>query len=164
MKLNLQQMTEDYGKEVMDIFNYYAENSFSAYPESKLPYEFYGKFLEMTRNYPAYVMKDGDSGKVLGFCFLRAYNPFPVFKQTAEISYFIKKEEVGKGIGKKALLMLEADAKRLGITTILASITSENERSIKFHQKNGFTECGRLRHVGKKFGKSFDIIWMQKDL
>lgn len=32
---------------VMDIFNYYIENSFSAYPERKLPYEFFDTFLNM---------------------------------------------------------------------------------------------------------------------
>ncbi len=164
MNLEFERMTEDYAKEVMDIFNYYVENSFSAYPESKLPYEFYGKLLEMINNYPAYVIKDKDSGKVAGFCFLRAHNPFPVFKETAELSCFLEKDEVGKGIGKKALCILEEDAKRVGIKTLLVNISSENAQSINFHQKNGFKECGRFSMIGKKMGRHFDVIWMQKDI
>lgn len=42
-----------------------------------------------------------------------AYNPFPVFQETAEISCFLEKGEVGKGIGKEALVMLEEDGKIL---------------------------------------------------
>jgi phosphinothricin acetyltransferase len=164
MNIKFEEMTQDYGKDVIDIFNYYAENSFAAYPDSQMPYEFYGKILEMTKNYPAYVIRDVESNKVSGFCFLRAYNPFPVFRETAEISYFIDKDYVGQGIGKKALGILEEDAKKLGVKTILASITSLNTSSIKFHQKNGFKECGRLLQVGRKFGKYFDILWMQKDI
>jgi hypothetical protein len=30
---------------VMDIFNYYIENSFAAYPEKKFPYQFFDMFL-----------------------------------------------------------------------------------------------------------------------
>ena len=164
MNIKFNRMSKENSREVMDIFNYYVENGFAAYPETKLPYEFYGMFLEMTKNYPAYVLKNTDSEKVLGFCFLRAYNPFPVFRETAEISYFLEKDEVGKGIGKEALRRLEVDAKNAGINRLLASISSENSESIKFHSKNGFIECGKLCKVGKKQGKYFDVIWMEKEL
>lgn len=164
MNIKFNRMSKENSREVMDIFNYYVENGFAAYPETKLPYEFYGMFLEMTKNYPAYVLKNTDSEKVLGFCFLRAYNPFPVFRETAEISYFLEKDEVGKGIGKEALRRLEVDAKNAGINILLASISSENSESIKFHSKNGFIECGKLYKVGKKQGKYFDVIWMEKEL
>jgi phosphinothricin acetyltransferase len=55
-------------------------------------------------------------------------------------------------------------AKEKGITSILASISSLNERSINFHRKNGFIECGRFREIGKKKGKTFDVVYMQKML
>lgn len=157
-------MTQEYSKEVMDIFNYYVENSYAAYPESKLPYEFFNKFLEMTKSYPAFVMKNKDTDKIIGFCFLHPYHPFPVFQQTAEITYFIEKNEVGKGIGKKALEKLEEEAKLIGITQLLVDISSENKQSINFHKKNGFKECGRFHKVGKKKGKNFDVVWMEKPL
>jgi len=155
-------MSSEHGKEVMDIFNYYIENSFAAYPDRKLPYEFYAKFLEMTKGYPAYVIKLNN--QIEGFCFIRAFNPFPAFKETAEITYFIKKESIGKGIGKQALDKLELEAKNMGITKILASISSRNIESLSFHKKYGFIESGRLQGIGKKFNKNFDVIWMQKDL
>lgn len=164
MDIQFERMAAEYGKEVMEIFNYYIENSFATYPDSKLPDEFYGRFLEMTKNYPAYIIKRRDSCAVIGFCFLRAYNPFPAFKHTAEISYFIDKDEVDKGIGKKALKNLEQDAKRLGIKILLASISSRNTPSIVFHEKNGFNECGRFYGIGEKKGQVFDQIWMQKNI
>lgn len=164
MDVKFEQIAQCHGKEVMDIFNYYAMNSFAAYPESRLPYEFYGKFLEMAKNYPAYIIKGDENDRIIGFCFLRAYSPFLSFRETAEISSFIDKDYVGKGIGKKALRILEEDAGKLDIKTILASITSENTASLIFHQRNGFSECGRLHRVGKKFGKYFDVVLMQKNI
>jgi len=157
-------MTEKHGKEVIDIFNYYVENSYSAYPEQKRPYEFFGKFVEMTKGYPAYVIKNNTTGKVIGFCFLRAYNPMPVFRETAEISCFLEKDEVGKGIGKDALRLLEKEGNKMGIKYLLASISSFNEQSLHFHKKNGFIECGRFLNIGKKNGVDFDVVWMEKEI
>ena len=42
------------------------------------------------------------------------------------------------------LSYLETAGKTQQISTILASISSLNERSIRFHEKHGFTECGRF--------------------
>ena len=158
----VEKMSEEHRNEIMDIYNYYAENSMSAYSEKKLPYDYYNRFLEMTGGYPAYALKSDN--RVAGFCFIRAYNPFPAFKATAEITYFLPKDFSGKGIGKLALDRLETDAAEMGINTLLASITSENIPSLKFHEKYGFTVCGRFSGIGKKFGRSFDIVWMEKKL
>lgn len=164
MDIKFEPMTEEHGREVMDIFNYYVENSYAAYPEQSLPYQFFGMFLEMTRGYPAYVIKNNDSAKVVGFCFLRAYNPMPAFRETAEISYFLDKEEVGRGIGREALGLLEREGGKMGIKYILANISSRNKQSLDFHSKNGFAECGRFLNIGRKKGKNFDVVWMEKEI
>lgn len=57
--------------------------------------------------------------------FLRAYNPFPTFKNTSEISYFINDKYSGKGLGKMALKKLINVAREQGVTTILASMSSK---------------------------------------
>jgi len=164
MNVRFEAMAEKHGAEVMDIFNYYVEHGFSAYPETRLPERFFDKFLEITKGYPAFVMVDASSQKVIGFCFLRAYNPFPAFKKTAEISYFIKPDYTGKGLGTMALKKLEREAKNTGVKVILASISSKNEQSLVFHKRNVFFECGKFRGIGEKKCITFDVVWMQKDL
>ena len=59
---------------------------------------------------------------------------------------------------------LETAGKAQGIRTILASISSLNEGSIRFHERHGFIECGRFRNVGLKRGMVYDTVWMQKDI
>ncbi len=149
---------------VIDIYNHYIENSYAAYPEKKMPYEFFDTFLEKTKGYPAFTIKNGSTNKIVGFCYLKAHHPFSVFKETTEITYFIEPSEVGKGIGKKALQLLAEKGKNMGIKQILASISSLNEQSLTFHLKNGFKECGRFDRIIKKNGIYFDIIWMQKEI
>jgi L-amino acid N-acyltransferase YncA len=163
MNIKLEPLTEKHQKEVMDIFNHYVENSYAAYPEDKLPYEFFEKFLQMCTGYPAIVAQD-ENRNILGFGMLRAYNPLPTFSQTAEITYFVKPESTGKGTGKIMLDYLVQEGKKKGLTSILASISSLNERSINFHRKNGFVECGRFNNMGKKKHNIFDVVYMQRTL
>jgi L-amino acid N-acyltransferase YncA len=148
-------------EEIIDLFNHYIEHSFAAYPEQKVPYEFFTFFLETSRNYPSVVARLPD-GNVAGFGLLRAHNPIPSFRHTAEITYFIQPGLTGNGLGSRILARLESEGKLKGITTILASISSLNKGSIRFHEQHGFTPCGRFVNVGMKRGVTFDTIWMQK--
>jgi phosphinothricin acetyltransferase len=157
-----EKLSDEHRTSVMDIFNFYIENEFSAYPEEKLNYDYYDNFLTISNKYPAFAIKVKD--KIVGFCFLNSYNPASSFKETAQITYFIDNDFKGKGIGKMALNKLEIEAKKDGIENILANIASVNKESLAFHSKNGFTKCGEFENIIKKQNKKFNIIWMQKKL
>jgi phosphinothricin acetyltransferase len=148
-------------EEVIDTFNYYIENSFAAYPENRVPYEFFNLFLQAISGYPNAVVRDKKKNFV-GFCMLRPHSPMPTFSGTAEISYFIRPEFTGKRIGSLMLEYLLSGAGEKGLHCVLASISSLNEGSIRFHSQRRFSECGRFREAGKKNGKFFDTVWMQK--
>jgi len=161
MDYHFEPLTARDRKPVIDTFNYYIENSFAAYPEEKVDYDFFDIILTMTRGYPAISVKTG-AGEFTGFAFLHAYHPMPAFKRAAQITYFLDPDHTGEGIGKAVLGRLINEAKKLSIDSLLANISSLNERSIDFHLKNGFTECGRFKKIGRKHGRDFDLVWMQK--
>ena len=163
MEYSISAITEEDRKPIMDMFNYYVENSFAAYPESRLPYQAFDMLLQMSKELPRVTIKDRN-GQLLGFGMLRTYNPMSAFSHTVEITYFIAADHTGRGLGKLLLEFLEYAGREKGIKTILASISSLNPGSINFHRKNGFVECGCFKQVGKKNGKLFDLIWMQKML
>lgn len=146
---------------VIDIFNHYIENTFAAYLDRKVPYDFYDIFLSMMKGYPSAALLL-DTAEVAGFCFLRAHNPLPAFARAADITYFLRPGHTGNGLGKIALEFLTMAAKPMGIDTVMASVSSLNEYSLRFHGKNGFRECGRFSKIGRKFGRDFDVVWFQK--
>ncbi len=154
-------VSKEDGVAVIDIFNYYVENSFAAYPEDPVAYQFFDLFLNMSAGYPFLVAKDGE-GNVLGFALLRPHSPMPVFSRAAEITCFISPQHIGKGIGKAMQERLVHEAREKGMTTILAGISSLNSASLAFHKKRGFQECGRFQKIGRKWGQDFDVVWMQK--
>lgn len=147
-------------KEIVDIFNHYIETSFAAFPDHPLPYDAFEAILNKCKGYPTVAAKN-DHGAVLGFGLLHAYNTFPVFSGTAELTYFIRPEWTGRGIGTVMLDYLCQKARERGLSTLLASISSLNAQSLRFHQRKGFQQCGCFRNVGKKGNETFDIIYMQ---
>ncbi|AKB27375.1 GCN5-related N-acetyltransferase [Methanosarcina siciliae T4/M] len=161
MKYYMVPMSPEDRETVIDIFNHYIENSFAAYPEKKVPYEFFEFFLRNTAGYPTVAAKD-ENKNLLGFGMLHPHSPMPTLAGTAEITYFIRPEFTGKGIGAAMLGYLLEGAGEKGLHCILANISSLNDGSIRFHLNHGFEECGRFREVGKKKGKLFDTVWMQK--
>jgi len=148
---------------VIDLFNYYIENTYAAYPERPVPYEFFDLLLAVSKEYPTVALR-GSDGALAGFGMLRAHNPMPAFARTAEITYFIRPELTGRGFGSAMLEHLEAEGKKRGISCILASISSKNEGSLRFHARHGFMACGRFRNVGEKWGTLFDTVWMEKEI
>lgn len=148
----------------MRIFNHYVVNGTAAFSDAELPESFYPQILERVKGYPAYAVVDHQDGKVAGFCFLSAYKPVPTFRETATITYFIDPSHLGQGIGRRCLGRLEEDAMKQGIRQIIAEISSENEQSMSFHARQGFVHAGRLKNVGFKLGRAFDIVYMQKEL
>ena len=148
---------------VIDIFNYYVEHSFAAYPEKAVPYEFYETLLKMSQGFPSGALR-GKSGEIIGFGMLRPYSPMPTFSMTAEATYFIDQEHTGQGLGTILLDYLIEGGKKMGLNSILASVSSLNEASMKFHLRHGFAECGRFSNIGRKQGQVFDVVYYQKML
>jgi len=163
MNFRFEPMTEEHRKPVVDIFNYYVENSFAAYPEGKVGYESFDRFLGMAKGYPAVVVKS-EAGEIAGFAFLHPYYPLNTFQRTAEITYFFRPENARKGLGRAVLDQFILEARGMGIDRLVASISSRNEASLAFHRKQGFVECARFKEVGRKFGQSFDLVWMLKEI
>ncbi|MBZ0090395.1 MAG: GNAT family N-acetyltransferase [Thermoanaerobaculia bacterium] len=163
MTFTLSPLTADDREPVLAIFNHYVVNSFAAYPENEVPPAFYDTLLGMCRGYPNAAVRDAAS-EVVGFGLLRPFHPASTFAASAEISYFLRPEATGQGVGERLLDFLLDGARKQGITQVVASISSRNEGSLRFHQRHGFVECGRFRDIGRKRGEAFDVVYCQRTL
>lgn len=165
MDYQFQKISEEYRTPVIDIFNHFIENGFAAYPEECVPYEFFDMLNTMTHGYPTIVIiPTGQPQKVVGFAFMRPYHPLKTFRRTAMVSYFLMPEATRQGLGQRIVEFFVLEAKKIGVDTLLADISSLNGPSLRFHEKMGFTRCGCFARVGRKFNKDFDVVWMQKIL
>ncbi len=156
--VTIREMEEKDREAVMKIFNYYTATSFAAYPEGPLPHQFFGLLREGSISA---IVLEGDSC-ITGFGLLKPFLPFPVFRKTGMLTYFIAPNATRAGLGGRLLERLNDEAKKRGMTMLVANMSSRNDASISFHRRYGFREAGNLHDVGEKFGESFGILWMQK--
>jgi L-amino acid N-acyltransferase YncA len=163
MEYTFENMKDSHRKAVVDIYNFFIKNSYAAYPDETFGYEIFDYFKKISAGYPAVVVKDG-SGKIVGFAFMSSFHPVETFRKTAAISYFIMPGHTRKGVGRALLDRFEKESRRIDVEIILAHVSSLNTDSLRFHEANGFVECGRLCGVGTKFGREFDVVWFQKRL
>jgi L-amino acid N-acyltransferase YncA len=54
MQFTIEPVRKEDGNAIIDIFNYYVENSFAAYPEDPVPYAFFDFFVNMSEGYPSW--------------------------------------------------------------------------------------------------------------
>jgi phosphinothricin acetyltransferase len=156
--MKIREMQESDKDAVMRLFNHYAASSFAAYPDGPLPPQFFGLLQDGALSA---VVLEGEGG-VAGFGLLKPFLPFPVFRKTGMLTCFIAPDMVGKGFGSRLLEQLVQDAKKKGMTMLIANMSSKNEASISFHKHHGFSEAGNLAGVGEKFGEPFGVLWMQR--
>jgi phosphinothricin acetyltransferase len=145
---------------LLQIFNYYAVNTFAAYPSGPVPPAFMD---HVTDGAIAFRVCEA-GGDVCGFSLMKPFLPFQTCRQTATVTYFLSPPHTGKGVGSLLLSDLITIARKQGIRTLLANIASKNEASLRFHEKNGFTPCGRFHDAGIKFGEPFDIVWFERHI
>ena len=149
--------------EMAGIFNYYVEHSFATYTDAPVSVERFEALMSFGAGYPAFVAHDGD-GTLAGFGLLRPYSPIPAFDRAAELTCFLAKGYTGRGIGTMMLEALESGAAELGIESIVATVSSLNAESLRFHLARGFVEQGRLVGIGSRGGRRFDVVYLQKML
>jgi len=162
MRYSIRPVTDQDAEAVVNIFNHYVSHSFAAFPEEKVGLKFFNELRKLSKGYPFYIVETDN--ETVGFGLVRPYHRSRVFKRTAELTYFILPDHLRQGLGTRLLEALTSEARKLGIDTVLATVSSLNEISVNFHKKHGFAEYCILKRVGRKFDQDFDVIYMQKFL
>lgn len=162
MNAQIRAVSDSDWESITGIFNHYVEHSFAAYPDRPVDESFVRSLRDADTAYPFVVAEKDD--EVIGFAFMRPYHPTSTMRRTGVVTYFIHPDHTGRGIGAEFLDHLLEAGRDLGVENFLAHVSSLNPGSIRFHLKHGFTECGRIVDVGVKNGRSFDMVWLQKQL
>ena len=147
-----------------ELYNYYIENTCITLEEEPVtPEEFGARVARITKDYPYIVARDG-AGKPIGYAYLDVFNARSAYRCTADLSIYVAHSCRGGGVGQKLYAEIERLGRERGIENLISIITSDNEGSLRFHRKNGFTEIGVMSAVAFKFGKYLDVSFFQKHL
>ena len=105
---------------------------------------------------------ENETNEVVGWCALKPVSKREVYKGVAELSIYFDNEYQGKGLGSVLLKKLILDSESHGFWTLQANIFSENEASLRFHQKNGFRIVGMRKKIGKLNNEWKDVVMLER--
>lgn len=105
------------------------------------------------------------AGQLLGYAYAGPFRPRPAYRFCVEDSIYLDAAARGQGIGTLLLAELVARCEAAGARQMVAVIgDSANAGSIGVHAAAGFRAAGRIDHVGWKFGRWLDVVFMQRAL
>lgn len=152
---------------IVTIFNHAVRETFSIWSETETTLEQRKTWLAARTGagFPVIVAVDPRQPKdVLGYGSFGVFRDFPGYVKTVEHSVYVASAAQRRGIGRAVLVELVARAKAKGLAAMVGGIDSANDASIALHEQLGFEVQGNLKGVGRKFGKSLDLVFMVKAL
>jgi L-amino acid N-acyltransferase YncA len=116
----------------------------------------------LTRGWPFLAIEV--EGKLAGYAYASQFRDRAAYAHTCENSIYIDPDRRGTGLGKRLLAALIGEAQARGFEQMIAVIGGGEPASVALHARCGFEHAGRMKRVGRKFGRVLDTVYMQRDL
>ncbi|AOL95001.1 GNAT family N-acetyltransferase [Porphyrobacter sp. LM 6] len=104
------------------------------------------------------------NGGVVAYAYAARFRDRAAYAHTCEDSIYVSHAARGGGIGTALLSALIEAARASGFEQMIAVVGGGEPASVALHAKCGFVHAGRMRNVGRKFGRLLDTVYMQRDL
>ena len=105
-----------------------------------------------------------EGAKVIGFATYAQFRGGVGYARTMEHTILLSPGAQGRGLGRALMAALEDHARKGGAISLFAGVSAENPAGRAFHAAMGFAEVAILQRVGFKFGRTMDLVLMQKFL
>lgn len=166
--IQIRTASADDAKALLEIYTPYVEKTAITF-EYDIPtlQEFENRINRTLKNYPYLVAEQ--NGELLGYAYTGPFVGRAAYGWSAEVSIYLKETKRKMGIGRRLYDALEQISKAQNILNLNACIgytEMEDEHltnnSMEFHAHMGYTLVGRFHNSGYKFGRWYDMIWMEK--
>jgi phosphinothricin acetyltransferase len=139
----------------------YTDNNWNHQPK---PFEPFKAHLEELRHMGRPVLVARLADHVVGYGALHEFRSADGYWPCVENSVYVHPDHQGHGIGKMLMAALIEQERANGLWAIIAVIDSGNADSIRFHERFGFYECGRMNHIGEKNHRALSVVYLQYDI
>lgn len=135
------------------------------------PETFRQRILHTLERYP-YLAAETEDGKLLGYAYASPFQSRAAYDWSVETSIYVDRALRHQGLGRILYHALEQSLIRQGILNANACIavpTAETDpyldrNSVAFHQHLGYRMVGEFQQCGYKFGRWYNMCWMEKHL
>jgi phosphinothricin acetyltransferase len=108
-------------------------------------------------------------GAIVGYAYAGPFKEREAYAASVELSVYVDGACHGRGVGRALYEALEKELVARGVTNLYACIAYppvEDEyltyASVRFHERMGFGITGRFHGCARKFGRLYDMVWMEK--
>ena len=159
--------TED-AESLLKIYSYYVENTAISFEYvTPSPEEFRKRISDTLKKYPYIVIEE--DGLIKGYAYAGVFKGRAAYDHCCEVTIYVDRDSKGKGYGRLLYDALEKALKNQGMINLYACIGDpevEDEyltkNSERFHRHMGYTKVGDFHKCGYKFGRWYNMIWMEK--
>jgi phosphinothricin acetyltransferase len=147
-------------KSICGIYNHYIKTTAITFEEIPVSIgEMEGRIRTVLAKYPWIVWEE--EGEILGYAYLNKWRDRPSYRYSAEDSIYIQDGVRGRGIGKKLLAALLAEARQTDLHALVAGITLPNEQSVGLHETFGFKKIAEFGEIGYKLNRWLTVGYWQ---
>ena len=129
--------------------------------------EFRDRIEHILKRHP-YLVAERD-GELIGYAYAGVFNEREACDRSVETAIYVRKDGRRDGIGRMLYVALEKILSEQNILNLNACIAYVNDddpyltkNSVEFHKHMGYRFVGRFHRCGYKFGRWYDLVWMEK--
>jgi phosphinothricin acetyltransferase len=148
-----------------EIYNHYVVNTAVTFDIEPYTLERRAKWFEqfgLSGRYRLLVAEDGSG--ILGYAGSTRFRPKAAYDTTVETTIYCAADAVHKGAGSKLYSALFGALAREDIHKVVAGYTLPNPASEALHARFGFKPVGVFHENGRKFGRYWDVAWLERPL
>ena len=153
---------------ILEIYAHYVVNTSITF-EYEVPTvsEFRERVKSTLEGYPYIVIEE--DGKIVGYAYAGPFKERVAYDRSCEVSIYLDRDSRGRGYGRALYEELEKRLASRGILNLYACVASPIEEdeyltddSEQFHARLGYKRVGEFHQCGYKFGRWYNMIWMEK--
>jgi len=157
----IREARESDARAIADIYNHYILHSTATFEVEPLSDEtMRRRVAEISARWP-YFVDEREQGRIAGYCYAHPWQTRAAYGLTLETTVYAAPEFQGRGVARALMTGLIDACRRRGYHALIACITGENEKSIRFHRSLGYEQVASFREVGLKFGRVLDVVDME---
>ena len=156
-------ITDDYPA-ILRILGYYIENSNASWRYETPGPAWLEQFAasHQVPERPVFVAEQ--PGQIIGYSSLSDFRSYEGYWPCAENSVYVMPGHMNQQVGTKLMDALLEAACKTRLKKIIAAIDGDNQSSIRFHERFGFSVCGQLKDIGFKNNQWLSLVLMELDL
>lgn len=166
MDIIINDFKQDDSPFLLEIYNHIVTSTKAIYRETPFSPQEWEQWVQtrLAHHFPIIVARDEATMHPIGFGSYHLFRAAQGYRYSYEHSLHVSEAARKKGVGARIMQAIIERAKQQNGHLLIGVIDSENQESIRFHQKFGFAISGTIPEVAQLHNEWREVVFMHKIL